>query len=178
MFVVQKQVVVAGGADARCQALDSCEVFEGQHKAWRTVGPLNKRRLYPVAATWSDKLFVFGGRVEQKALDDTEEYDSKAEKWTILNDRLMKVGRHDMAAAYLHNSVYLLGGSSSWELKPLQSAERFVWKSSKFQRVAPLPEKCRASCCVVVTATDELLQRICARNCSDFEKKFVKLMNR
>ena len=67
----------------------TCEFFDCALNKWTTVAPLNTAREFASAATHADTVYVFGGRdSSSRYLDDVEQYDYAANKWTVLQARL------------------------------------------------------------------------------------------
>ena len=136
---MQTSIIVAGGLDSENKYLASCEKFNVQLNQWSKIASLNKPRQYAAAAAHSDSVFVFGGFNNVDGyLDEIEQYDTAADKWTVLQARL-SIARELIAAACLDDNVYLFGGLNDKKLVEAGStAECFSVKDKNIKKTEPV----------------------------------------
>jgi len=121
-LLLQSAIIVAGGRDSQNNDLASCEQFNVQLNQWSSIASLNKPRSNAAAAAHSHSVFVFGGFSNVDGnLDEIEEYNTAANKWTVLQARL-SVARESLAAAYLDDSIYIFGGLNENKVEEASSA--------------------------------------------------------
>jgi hypothetical protein len=110
-----------------------------QLNQWSSIASLNKPRSRAAAAAHSDSVFVFGGISDVDGyLVEIEQYDTAADKWTVLQARL-SVARQLIAAACLDDNVYLFGGQNENKLIEAGStAECFSVKEKKIKTTEPV----------------------------------------
>lgn len=136
---MQGSIVVVGGLDSDNKDLKSCEQFNVQLSQWSSIASLNKPRYNAAAAAHSHSVFVFGGFIFNEGyLDEIEQYDTAADKWTVLQARL-SVARERIAAACLDDNVYLFGGLNENKLIEASSTtECFSVKNNRIETTDPL----------------------------------------
>ncbi|KAK6758436.1 hypothetical protein RB195_015951 [Necator americanus] len=85
-------------------------------------------RSFPTVAANDRKIYVVGGHPEN-ALDTVECYDVVKDEWTMISS--MKRGRFGGVAAFLHNKLYVCGGSSG--LETFSSVEIYNPRSNSWE---------------------------------------------
>ncbi len=153
---MQSAIIVAGGRDSENKELASCEQFNVQLNQWSSIASLNKPRRDAAAAAHSHSVFVFGGyNPDVGLLDEIEEYNTAADKWTVLQARLT-VARYQLAAAYLDDSIYMFGGYNDNKLVEASSAtECFNVQTKQIKTSSSLLTQSYLSVATSVTLTAE-----------------------
>lgn len=130
----------------------SCELYVASEGS-RSIASLCTARSGAAAATYADHVYVFGGKgggdERHQNLDDGEQYDVMADKWTVIQSR-MSDSRSEFAAVCLDELVYLVGGSVFRFDNTRTRAETFDPKQQQFANLLPLPyERWNPSACSV-----------------------------
>jgi len=116
---------------------------------------LNEYRPFAAAATVDNVVYVFGG---MPARDDVEQYDARANTWTLLTSR-MPVGRWRLAVACVNSSVYLLGGLN-YNQVPIESTDCLKPDKRKYLPKAQLPVACCDLSAVSHSVSDEAVLKV------------------
>ncbi len=94
-------------------------------------------------------------------MDEIEQYNTAANKWTVLQARL-SVARYYLAAAYLDDSIYIFGGENDNKLEEASSAtECFDVNENKFKSSPPLHTQMYDAVATSVVLTTK---QVCAAN--------------
>jgi len=152
---MQTSIIAAGGYKFENKYLASCEKFDVQLNQWSEIASLNKPRYYAAAAAHSDSVFVFGGVNDVVAyLDEIEQYDTAADKWTVLQARL-SVARQLIAAACLDDNVYLFGGQSDYRvIEAGSTAESFGVEEKRLNTSTPVHKPAYSSVAASLVVTN------------------------
>ena len=153
---MQSFIVVAGGKVSDNEHLASCEQFNVELDQWTSIAALNKPRASAAAAANSNLVFVFGGFNNRKRyLDEIEEYNRAANKWTILKARLT-VARELIAAACLDDKIYLFGGYNYGNVEEAnQATECFQVTMKTLKKCIPLVTPTYGSVATSLVITDQ-----------------------
>jgi N-acetylneuraminic acid mutarotase len=88
-------------------------------------------------------------------LDEIEEYNSVANKWTVLQARL-SVARQWLAAAYLDDSIYIFGGANDNKVEEASSAtECYDMKKKKCKSTEALQTQMYLAVATSVVSTSK-----------------------
>lgn len=140
--------------------LDCCELYDSRLDSWRRIAPLNKKRCNAAAATHGKAVFVFGGMLNCKELlDDAEQYDRAANKWTLLDAR-MSVGRYGHAATVVKDAIYILGGCSSSSSGYVDLVDCFDGTMKQFLSKFTLPRACGRLAAVSLRVPNDVVGRL------------------
>ena len=102
---------MAGGHTYEQGTTAACEKFDVRLNQWCQIAPMNKPRWYAAGAVHSDSVYVFGGQSDYyEYLDDVEQYNAVTDKWTYVVQARFSVARSELAAACIHDRIYLFGG--------------------------------------------------------------------
>lgn len=153
-LLVQDCILVIGGSDGS-KKLQSCEMFNTEFVF--QVSDLCVARLHAVAATNNNTAYVYGGESNKSALDDAEQYNSIADKWTLL-EQYLAVPRYSMASATVGDAVYFIGG---WKPNTkLANVESFDFTTNSFTTMQPIPTPRDGSTAVAVRVSNSVFSRL------------------
>lgn len=83
-------------------------------------------------------IYAIGGLMKQEKIDPeptalVERYDWNTGKWTAM--RRLNIARSAMAAAILHNGIFVMGGATKWNSHETASVERFDFETEEWTMV-------------------------------------------
>ena len=157
-FCVQNGILVAGGYSQYAES--SCEFFNSAQCQWSTVAPLNTARYYASAMTHADKVYVFGGEVSYRIfVEDIEQYDYAANKWTVLQVRLT-VARSESAAVCVCGRIFIVCGCNGDSRNAQSAVECFDPVENRFSSVSPLSQARWGSAAASVRVSAIVLKRL------------------
>lgn len=151
---MQSRILVCGGSDGNGSVLNSCEAFDGE--SWKLIGSMRKQRRFAAAATLGERVYVFGGSLDDLVHDDVELYDSSTNNWTLLSLPL-NTKRCKFPAASLTGRIYLIGGCADSDQVPTDQVDRFDSLSSHCLQVTNLSAACSGLAVANTDVSDETL---------------------
>ena len=114
--VAAGMVIAVGGRDGgheTTEMLEATERYDPASGTWSVGTPMPTRRAGLGVASGGDAIFAVGGERfldgEAVTLAAVERYDPVSDAWTQLPD--LPVARHGVAAAWVDQSLYAIGGS-------------------------------------------------------------------
>lgn len=104
-------------------------------KAWVRMKDLPERRIFEIATTIRDRIFVVTSGEDGKRGTEVHVYDPKSDAWTIR--AWANTVRHSFGAGMWDGRIYIWGGVANGALT--DSAEVYDPKADRWSAVAPLP---------------------------------------
>ena len=107
---------MVGGKGVGHNVLASIECLNVKRKHWSSLPEMPKAVFAPAVVTYSNKIFVFGGRYAQnKDLCSTHVFDTTRGQWSNLSDmsQVCSIG----AAITMNDCIYVVGGYDRTSLK-------------------------------------------------------------
>jgi len=110
--LLQNSVYVLGGYDGTLNSfLNSCERYDLETDEWKPVAPMWIAKCAFGATTVANRyIFAVGGYDGHERLNTIEKYDSKLDKWVLLDVQLKQPLSNSACFAYSDNSIVILGG--------------------------------------------------------------------
>ena len=98
------KVVVAGGFNKTCSALNSAEQYDPETNQWTAFNSLIVSRCERALLNADNTLFAIGSRKGKAVLSSVERYDAESSTWQQAPE--LKTGRRSLAAARLRVCYY------------------------------------------------------------------------
>ncbi|MCR8717699.1 hypothetical protein NVV30_03195 [Pseudomonas syringae] len=119
--VIDGKIYVVGGRKVIRQAngeltqvnVATLEIYDPATNTWATKAPMPQTQGAPAAATYSGKLYVFGGEQwapEKKAFAEGWVYDPAKDAWSALP--ALPTPRHGLGAGVVGNRIYFIDGAT------------------------------------------------------------------
>jgi len=133
-------LVVAGGYNGNSK-LSTTELYQPSLNIWRSITPLNGKRVKHVLAVSGEKLFAIGGLNNHgSCLKSMQQFCSVDGTWKEVES--MNAQRKCFAAVTYKNFIYAIGGCKS-TLETLNSVEKYDTYTDKWTLVKSMNEKRR-----------------------------------
>jgi N-acetylneuraminic acid mutarotase len=133
------EILYAIGGEGENEIMDINEAYNSKTKTWISKIPMPTARHHAASAVIDENVYVFGGRIEGSLpitnVNVTEMYDSKMDKWIILDPMPSK--RSGISAASINNTIYVFGGEDF--TKTYNNNEKYNIKDNQWESKQPLP---------------------------------------
>lgn len=128
--VVDGKIFVIGGRiSGSLENIATNEAYDPEQDIWITsleAMPSNRSGIAAAAAASlvnSSNIYVFGGEEPSKTFNNNEKYDAMTNKWT--SEPSMPTARHGLAAVYIDEKIYVVGGGPQPGLSVTSANEIF-----------------------------------------------------
>ena len=106
--VIGSDVYVPGGCDTSFRPTSVVELYDVRSKTWRAVSPLPEPRCAYALVSHEERIYLFGGRDEERYVATVYVYDPKTDAWTESTPMIKERGF--AATAALDGRLYVVGG--------------------------------------------------------------------
>nr|XP_002122376.3 kelch-like protein 12 isoform X1 [Ciona intestinalis] len=140
--VLNDQMYVTGGMNARYEALLSVEFYNPVINKWTYTALMKTKRYEHALVSYNGSLYAFGGYDGLIPLNSMESFDPQKKKWNTLKP--MNERRQGLCGVVYNDQIYAIGGNE------LNSVERFNMRTHTWSKVSSMKYKrCGACACVV-----------------------------
>ena len=145
--LVGDRIYVVGGRDGYLRTLSSVLVYDILTDTWSEAAPLPQALHHVAVTTDGKKVYVLGGLsgLAERPVDEAYAYDPLRNAWEELGQ--LNDFRGDAAAAYLKDSVVILGGVTAAGTD--DAFERYDFEQKNWNGVKTMPTARRAFAAVV-----------------------------
>ena len=135
---VDDKIYVIGGV-ASGAALGTNQMYDPATDTWQTMEPMPSPREHLAATAWNGRIYVIGGRMPTNVglvnVPTLEVYDPATDTWESLQD--MPTARGGLAAAALHDKIYVFGGENPGIFS---QNEEYDPATDTWRTMEPMPE--------------------------------------
>lgn len=118
------RIFVAGGFSvSKSCVLDTMEYYVVSDKVWKLVKqPMSVPRLQASMIVNTDKVFIVGGRSEEKTFNTIDIFDRTGQKW-IKNSCNLSEGKVEPLLIMFEGKIYCIGGNDCTSIEVLNEAD-------------------------------------------------------
>ncbi|HIP70727.1 MAG TPA: helix-turn-helix domain-containing protein [Anaerolineae bacterium] len=136
--IIAGKLYVVGGWDGK-KELDSCELLDlnAANLQWESCAPMEAPRAGAGAAVLVNKLYVFGGGMdEQNKIETSEAYDPNTDQWGLVSTPVLSDAPSwtNLSVANIETRVFALGGLND---ESVPTTHNFIYAPLVYQTFIP-----------------------------------------